>query len=147
MSEGIGDSALEVIWERGERADFLRDELYSAARLPEVDAGLQMQIEQAGEGLRGVSGNAALLLHRDGRPAEEVQRYLERWGLRTPHEAAQSMKFLQSPLFRSYTFNYAMGKDLLKPLLEGPAAVGNYRRLLSEPFTPSQVRRWVEQEK
>jgi len=140
LSEGIADSALDLIWDRAERAAFLRDELYPAAGLPDVDVGLQMQIEQASEGLSSVGNNAALLLHRDGRPADEVQRYVERWGLRTPKEAAQSMKFMQNPLFRSYIFNYAMGKELLAPLLAGPDAVANFRRLLSEPFTPSQVR-------
>jgi len=143
LSEGVADSALDLIWDRAGRAAFLRDELYPAAGLPDVDVGLQMQIERAGEALRSVSGNAALLLHRDGRPADEVQCYLERWGLRTPEEAAHSMKFLQNPLFRSYIFNYAMGKDLLAPLLAGPAAVANFRRLLSEPFTPSQIRGWL----
>ena len=143
LSEGLADSALDLIWSRADRAAFLRDELYPAAGLPDVDVGLQMQIEQVSEGLSSVGNNAALLLHRDGRPADEVQRYVERWSLRTPKEAAQSMKFMQNPLFRSYIFNYAMGKDLLAPLLAGPAAVANFRRLLSEPFTPSQVRRWL----
>jgi hypothetical protein len=143
LSEGLADSALDVIWSRADRAAFLRDELYPAAGLPDVDVELQVQIEQAGKGLSGVGGNAALLLHRDGRPPDEVQRYVERWGLRTPKEAAQSMKFMQNPLFRSYIFNYAMGKELLAPLLSGADAVANFRRLLSEPFTPSQVRRWL----
>jgi len=143
LSEGIADSALDVIWDRADRAAFLRDELYPAAGLPDIDVGLQMQIEQAAEALRHVSDNAALLLHREGRPPGEVQSYDERWALRTPKEAAQHMKFMQGPLFRSYVFNYAMGKDLLAPLLTGPAAVANFRRLLSEPFTPSYVRSWA----
>ena len=102
-----------------------------------------MALSRATEGLRGVGGNAALLLHHDGRPPEEVQSYVEHYGLRTPREAEQALKFLQNPLFRSYVFNYAMGKALLAPLLEGPDAVANYQRLLSEPFTPTQVRHWV----
>jgi len=143
LSEGLADSALDVIWDRAERVAFLRDELYPAAGLPDVDVELQMQIEQASKGLSSVGGNAALLLHRDGRPFDEVQRYVERWSLRTPQEAAQIMRFMQNPLFRSYIFNYAMGKDLLAPLLAGPAAVANFRRLLSEPLTPGQVRSWL----
>ena len=55
------------------------------------------------------------------------------------------MRFLANPLFRSYVFNYAMGKALLAPLLDGPDASANFERLLSEPFTPSQVRRWLAQ--
>ena len=55
------------------------------------------------------------------------------------------MKFLSNPLFRSYVFNYALGKALLAPLFEGADAVANFERLLSEPFTPSQVRAWLAQ--
>ena len=87
--------------------------------------------------------NAALLLHRDGRPPDEVQRYIERYSLRTPKEAAQTMRFIQNPLFRSYIFNYALGKALLAPLLEGADGTANFFRLLSEPFTPTQVRAWL----
>jgi len=146
LSEGVADSALGLIWDRADRAAFLRDELYPAAGLPDVDVGVQMQIERAAEALRHVDGNAALLLHRDGRPPDEVQRYVERWSLRMPQEAAQIMRFIQNPLFRSYIFNYAMGKALLAPLLAGPAAVANFRRLLSEPFTPTQIRRWLAEQ-
>jgi hypothetical protein len=146
LSEGIADSALDVIWDREDRAAFLRDELYPAAGLPDIDVGLQMQIEQASRALRSVVGNAALLLHRDSRPPGEVQRYVEQWGLSTPKEAVQSMKFIQNPLFRSYIFNYAMGQDLLAPLLAGPTAVANFRRLLSEPFTPTQIRDWLAEQ-
>ena len=144
ISEGIGDSAQDVIFDRAELLAFLRDEVYPLAGLGHVDVEVQMALSRAAEGLRGVGGNAALLLHRDGRSPDEVQGYLERYGLRTPKEAAQSLKFLQNPLFRSYIFNYALGKALLAPLLEGPDAVANFRRLLSEPLTPAQVRRWVK---
>jgi hypothetical protein len=112
--------------------------------MPGVDVERQIRLGHAAEPLRSVSGNAALLLHRDGRPPDEVQAYLERWGLLTQREAGQTMKFLQNPLFRAYVFNYATGKTLLAPLLDGPAAVDNFWRLLSEPFTPSQVRAWID---
>ena len=70
---------------------------------------------------------------------------IERYGLRTPEEASHSMRFIINPLFRSYVFNYAVGKALLAPLLDGPDALANFERLLSEPFTPSQVRLWLAQ--
>ena len=122
---------------------FLRDVLHPAAGFDGAQAELQVRIGHAAEGLSGLGGNAALLLHRDGLPPDEVQRYVERWGLRTPKEAAQTMKFIQNPLFRSYVFNYAMGKALLAPLLDGSDAVANFQRLLREPFTPTQVREWA----
>jgi hypothetical protein len=144
ISEGLADSAQDVIFDRAELLAFLRDEVYPLAGLAHVDVEGQMALARATEGLRGVGGNAALLLHRERRTPDEVQGYVEHYGLRTPKEAGQTLKFLQNPLFRSYVFNYASGKALLAPLLSGPDAVANFRRLLSEPFTPTQVRRWVE---
>jgi hypothetical protein len=143
ISEGVADSGQQIIFDDSELAEFLRDQLYPLAGLADLDVDKQIRLGLATEALRGVSGNAALLLHREARPPEEVQSYIERLGLRTPEEAAHSMRFLTNPLFRSYVFNYAVGKALLAPLLEGPDALANFERLLSEPFTPSQVRLWL----
>jgi hypothetical protein len=143
ISEGLADNAQRVIFDDSELVIFLRDELYPLAGLPNLDAEKQVRLGHAAEALRGVSGNAALLLLSEGHPPAEVQAYIERYGLRTPEEASHTMRFLTNRLFRSYVFNYDMGKSLLAPLLEGSDALGNFERLLSEPFTPSQIRRWL----
>ena len=145
ISEGIADNAQNMLFDDEQLAEFLREELYPLAGLPELDAEGPLRLQRAREALAGVSGNAALLLHHEGYAPEDVQAYIERYSLRTPEEAAQSIKFLTNPLFRSYVFNYAMGKALLAPLFDGPDASANFERLLSEPFTPSQVRHWLDQ--
>jgi hypothetical protein len=143
LSEGLADSAEGVIFDRAELALFLHDELYPEAGITAVDVETQLRLERAAEALRAVDGNAALLLHCDGVPADEVQQYIERYRVCTPQEAAHTLGFLQNPLFRSYIFNYAVGKALLAPLLEGPDAAANFRRLLREPFTPTQIHTWL----
>ena len=145
ISEGIADNAQNILFDDAQLAAFLRDQLYPLAGLAGLDIETQLRVERARQALAGVSGNAALLLHRDGWAPEKVQAYVEHYSLRTPEEASHSMNFLTNPLFRSYVFNYAMGKALLAPLLEGPDALANFARLLSEPLTPSQVRRWLAQ--
>jgi hypothetical protein len=145
ISEGIADNGQKMLFDDAQLGAFLRDQLYPLAGLTELDVNKQLHLAHAREALAGVSGNAALLLHREGWAQEEVQAYLERYSLRTPEEASQTIKFLTNPLFRSYIFNYAIGKALLAPLFEGPDAVANFGRLLSEPFTPSQVRLWLAQ--
>ncbi len=144
LAEGIAENGLMMIFSDAELAAFLCDELCPLAGLIDAEIEARIGITQTKmEMVRAVDGNAALLLHRDGRPAEEVRRYIDRYALRTPGETARAMEFLQNPLFRSYVFNYAKGKALLAPLLEGPDAVANFRRLLSEPFTPTQIRQWL----
>jgi hypothetical protein len=143
ISEGIAESAQSMIFSREELEAFLHDRLNPLAGLPDVSVGQQMGWAKARDELRVVAANAALLLHDFGRPPEEVREYLERYRLGTPREVAKGLEFIQSPLWRSYIFNYNVGKQLLAPLLEGPDAVANFRRLLSEPFTPTQVRQWI----
>jgi hypothetical protein len=143
ISEGIAESAESVIFNSEELEAFLHDRLNPLAGLPDVLVEQQMGWAKARDELRVAAANAALLLHDYGRPPEEVGKYMERYRLGTPREVAKGLEFIQSPLWRSYIFSYNMGKQLLAPLLEGPDAVANFRRLLSEPFTPTQVRQWI----
>ena len=143
ISEGLAMWAWEIIFEGTELADFLREELYPLAGLSAEHVERDIGVIRANESMLAVDGNAALLLHRNGRPPEEVQQYLVHFGLVTPERAAKGLEFLLHPLSRSYIFNYGVGRELVAPLLEGPDRVANFARLLSEPFTPTQVRRWV----
>jgi hypothetical protein len=144
VSEGLAMWAWEIIFEDSELLDFLREELYPLADLPSEHVVRDIGVMRANVSMLGVvDGNAALLLHKDGRPPEEVQQYLVHFGLITPERAAKGLEFMLNPLWRSYTFNYGVGRKLVAPLLEGPDRVKNFARLLSEPLTPGQVRRWL----
>jgi hypothetical protein len=146
VSEGLAMWAWEIIFDGTGLVNFLRDEIYPLAGLPAEQVERDLGVMRANVSLLGVvDGNAALLLHRDGWPPDEVQQYLVDFGLLTPDRAAKSVEFMMDPLWRSYTFNYAAGRKLLTPLLQGPDRVANFGRLLSEPFTPTQVREWVAQ--
>ena len=92
--------------------------------------------------MRGVAGNAALMLHADGAPREEVLAYLERRLLSTPERAAKRLEFITHPLWRTYVFVYFEGERLLRRWLEMvPAAEqpARFRRLLAEQLTPSAI--------
>ncbi len=143
ISEGIAESAETMIFSREELGAFLYDRLNPLAGLPQADVEQQIGLARARDKLRAVGCNGALMLHGEGRALGEVRDYMEQYMLRTPAEVTHGLEFIQSPLWRSYVFNYTVGRQLLAPLLEGPDAVANFQRLLSEPFTPSQVRQWV----
>lgn len=142
VSEGIADMARAMIFDDEDLAFFLSQELHPLAGLPDEKVEQQIRLVRAGQNLRGVGGNAALLLHRDRLPPDEVQKYIEQYGLLTPREAAQRMRFIQNELLRAYVFTYAYGRRLLNPLLVGEDAGSNFQRLLAEPFTPSMIRDW-----
>jgi len=149
LSEGLADLGKRFAVPPGEEAAILAD-VYRLAGLPNMGdaarvratAERQAAITRALAAVRGVAGNAALLLHADGAPREEVLAYLERRLLSTPERAAKRLEFIAHPLWRTYVFVYFEGERLLArwlemvPPAEQPA---RFRRLLAEQLTPSAI--------
>jgi hypothetical protein len=105
-----------------------------------ADAERALVVAEARRGLRGAGGDAALLLHRDGLPAETVQAFLEDEALDTADRAAKRIEFVSHPLWRTYVFSYAGGERLLQAWcsMDGEAAApARFFRLLTEQLTPS----------
>ncbi len=149
LSEGLADLGRRFAVPPTEEAEILA-EVYRLAALPGLDdfaearatAERQVAISRALAAVRGVAGNAALMLHADGAPHEEVLAYLERRLLSTPERAAKRLEFISHPLWRTYVFVYFEGERLLRRWLElvpesdQPA---RFRRLLAEQLTPSAI--------
>ncbi|CAN5870522.1 hypothetical protein BH24DEI2_BH24DEI2_00880 [soil metagenome] len=143
VSEGIATWALQMVMAEDELADWLADDLAPPLGMDGEEVRRMLAVGRAKEALRGVSGNAALLLYEEGRSEADVLDYIKRYALRKPEEAQKSLKFLQNPMFRSYIFTYTAGYDLLEPLLAGKDADTWFSRLLQEPVTPGGIRDWV----
>ena len=107
------------------------------------DAAREWAITEALRPLRGVSGDAALMFHAEGRPLHEVRQFLIEDGLASPARAEKNITFIDHPLWRTYVFCYAGGERLLS---EWCGAAGNesmqrtrFLRLLTEQLTPSGI--------
>lgn len=147
VSEGIATLAEGAIFPDDERFRFRAERVYPAAGLAGVaEPEREAAIERARVALRAVAGNAALLLHAEGRGEAEVVAYLRDYGLVSEEEARQRLRFLRDPLWRAYVFCYHAGHDLLGAWLAvGPAAerAARFGTLLTEQVYPSRVARWV----
>ncbi len=149
LSEGLADLGRRFAVPPADEIDLLV-EVYRLAGLPDGSdpaaareaAERQVAITRALTAVRGVAGNAALMLHADGAPREEVLAYLERRLLTTPERAAKRLEFITHPLWRTYVFVYFEGERLLRRWLElvppddQPA---RFRRLLTEQLTPGAI--------
>ncbi|HYG57080.1 MAG TPA: hypothetical protein VD902_03330 [Symbiobacteriaceae bacterium] len=144
ISEGIATLAADMIFEPGEAKRWLADEVLPEAGM-EPEAADGAKLNRAAELLAGVRGNAVIMLHAEGRPAEEVVQYLMQYTLLPEERARKSMQFLQSPLWRAYTFTYYYGRRLMLPLLQGPDRLSVFRRLLTEQIYPSQLLEMAQQ--
>ena len=142
VSEGIATWALETLMTEDEVGDWLADELAPPLGIDSEEVRRMLAVSRAKKALRGVSGNAALLLYEENSSETEVLAYLERYALRRPEEARKTLEFLTYPTSRSYTFTYTAGYELLEPLLKSDDADEWFKRLLQEPVTPGVLREW-----
>jgi hypothetical protein len=138
ISEGVATTALEMIFPDDSHHDWNVEVILPAAGI-EAEPGLAeklRRIADAADSLRYVSGNAAILYHTGQLNKEQTVDYIQTYGLSTPDRAAKSFSFLSHPLYRSYTFTYSVGYDLIAAAAD-PAAT--FRRLLTEQVLPSEL--------
>ncbi len=141
IAEAIATCACSLIFDGDDDLAWLAAELLPGLGMT-MDVAQATQVRAASRALRAVQGNAAFLLHEDGRSPDEVAAYLERWGLYQPREARKQLEFLQSPLWRAYTFTYIYGRQLLAPLLAGADRFAVFERVATEPVYPSLLAAW-----
>jgi hypothetical protein len=107
------------------------------------DPAREWEISQSLRLLRPGGGDAALMLHAEGRPREEVLRFLREECLRNEQQALKNLQFISHPLWRTYVFCYADGERLLTSWCRAAgdmdAQRGRFLRLLTEQLTPSGI--------
>jgi hypothetical protein len=144
ISEGIATVAEKMLFAPDDLVRFRRERVYPAAGITgdperEVAIGAALRI------LRSVPGNAALLLHEEGRDPEDVVAYLRQYALSTEEEARQRLRFIADPLWRAYIFTYHVGYELISSWLDQSPAERHerFRRLLTDQIYPSQIAAWT----
>jgi hypothetical protein len=127
VSEGIAEIGLDVVLDAEARA-----EAYAvlARHGIEFDRDLTERIAKVLEKLGTAGDDAALLIHEDGASEEDAQRYIERWRLSTPDQAAIGVRFVTDPTWRAYAITYTAGERLCRAYVDGDPA--RFRRLLTE---------------
>ena len=140
MAEGLADLARYAAV--GPRWGGWAAEIYADLGL-RFDGDRAEAVADAMAGLIEVRQDAALMLHDEGRDADEVVDYLQRWLLVSDAHARRMLRFVSSPLWRAYTSTYVEGYRLLRGWLDDrPPGVGlaeRFGRLLDEPLIPSAV--------
>jgi hypothetical protein len=144
ISEGIATLAEKMLFDPNELVRFRRERVYPAAGIS-GDTEREVAIGAALRILRSVPGNAALLLHEEGRDSQDVVAYLQRYGLVAEAEARQRLRFIADPLWRAYIFTYHVGYELISGWLDQLPAErhGRFRTLLTEQVYPSQIAAWT----
>jgi hypothetical protein len=94
-------------------------------------------VRKHAEELAFVGANAALLLHAEGRPLDDVRDYARRWSLNSDARIEKGFDFILDPTWRAYVFCYTQGRRLARGFVAGDPA--RFRRLLTEQLTPADL--------
>jgi hypothetical protein len=137
ISEGIATLAADMVF-GDDASTWAAEHIYPLAGIT-GDPERETRIAAAQWTMRAISGNAALLLHEQGADPEEVVAYIMRYGLRSEREARQSLRFISTPLWRTYTFTYYVGRELLGRWLAAGNRNERYVTLLTEQVYPSML--------
>lgn len=137
LSEGQGDISREVVMSDRE----LEAELDAIGRQVGIrhDWHAAVLVQLATAGLSGVPGNAALMLHQQGRPEDDVRAWI---GEVAPIDEARMdhlLRTIREPFASTYAFTYSEGTKLIRPWLETVGQTNGFWRLLSEQLSPAQL--------
>ena len=144
VAEAIATTARETVLTDAELEGWYREEILPRAGMTYIDPGRLTEINLARKKISGLAGNAAFMLHDQGKSESEVSLYVQKYGLNTEKEAERVIRFISHPLYRSYTFTYHIGYDLLDELFSGGERDVYFTKLLEEPVTPHQIREWIK---
>ena len=149
VSEGLAELGRRFTLDAGTRAELLQAAC-RAVGLPvaEEDVARQLAISANLHRVDGSDGDAALMLHAEGRARADVVAFLCDEALMSPARALKRVEFLEHPLWRTYVFSYAGGETLLGRWCDaagpGEGARARFFRLLTEQLTPSGIEEDLE---
>lgn len=138
VSEGMGGLAREVVMSDQE----LGRELLRLARSVDqrLDVEAELVIQRARRLMMPAWGNAAVALHRDGEPIDQVRAYLAEVALVSDDRLDGTLTRLTDVASRTEPFAHIEGRRLVSEWLELHGQTHGYSRLLSEQLTPGALR-------
>jgi hypothetical protein len=134
LAEGLADLALEALVGPGHQVAMAP---HFAAAGVRFDAELAAEVADAQASVGKARGNLALMLHAEGRPADDVVAWAERFLLLPRPRAAKQVAFISDPTWRAYIFCYTEGVELCRRFVAGDPA--RFERLLTEQLTPADL--------
>lgn len=145
IAEGTANFGIEVAFPGREKQAFEREVLFPLAGLDPAEAERWAQV-QAELKVLAFADNEAARGYLDGRlDRAEAEAFLVRYSLRSPAQAAQRLRFIDT--YRSYVINYNLGEQLVREWVEkrGGTAEHPDRRwavfvdLISSPRLPRSL--------
>jgi hypothetical protein len=140
IAEAIATTALEIIFPNHSDEVWNDEVMFPAAGLTAEPAEQRIRIIQADHQLRYVYDNAAILYHTGRLNEEQTVDYFRTYTLSNEQRARRNFRFINDPVFPSYTHTYTWGYDLITEATNGGDKTPLFRRLLTEQLLPSDLK-------
>ncbi len=134
LAEGLADAALEALV--GEEQEAVLAPLFAELHL-RYDADEAAAVRGAMASVSKARGNLALMVHDEGRPAEEAVAWAERFLLLPKARAEKQVAFISDPTWRAYIFCYTEGVERCRAFVAGDPA--RFELLLTEQLLPTDL--------
>ena len=138
VSEGMAGFGREVLMGDRELLVELEKLARSLDRRPDIRG--EVVVLRARRLMVPALGNAAVALHRDGEPIEQVRAYLAEVALIGDDRLAETMSRLADPVRRAEPFARIEGRRVVTEWLEEHGQTAGFARLLAEQLTPGGLR-------
>lgn len=145
IAEGSANYGIDVVFPGESRVQYEKEVLFPLAGLDPNDADLYYEILELGSQLSYASNEVSRGYLNGKFTKQEAQALIEKYGMRSPEMAENSIKFIEK--YRSYVINYNVGRQAVADymLRQGATADNPERRwqvfteLLSTPHTASSI--------
>ncbi|MFW9829588.1 MAG: hypothetical protein ACFFEY_18585 [Candidatus Thorarchaeota archaeon] len=138
ISEGIGNTAADVLFTDKEKAQFILDEICHDPFNTNLD--LLMKYEQSEGQLLKILNNMAIYAHEDRWSDDELVKYALNFDLVSEKYIRRLLKTIRHPLWSTYVFNYTHGENLIKHKFGKNPSPKDFQTLLTHPILPSDLK-------
>ncbi len=138
ISEGIGNTAADVLFTDKEKVQFILDEVCHDPSNTNLD--LLMKYEQSEGQLLKILNNIAIYAHEDGWSDDELVKYVLDFDLIPEKYIRRQLQTIRHPLWSTYVFNYTYGETLIKHKFGKNPSPKDFQMLLIKPFLPSDLK-------
>jgi len=134
LAEGLADLGMEVLL-GDDRISVVGDHL--RRHRVRYDTEAVEAVAEMSEISARARGNIGLMLHQEGRSADDVVSWAQRWLLLDAKRAEKAVEFQMDPTWRSYISCYVEGLPLCRRFVDGDPL--RFERLISEQLVPEDL--------
>lgn len=144
MAEAVAEVGKELLMPSAERFAWHRDVFLPRLRLGQADVATWERIAPHLETIGRARERLPFLLHDNGASEEEMVAFLEKYALMDRARARKAIQFDRE--WGAYSFNYTVGREILRRYLARGNPRAKFIQLLTTPVFPSLVEEWIAQD-